>query len=70
MEQIMTKGELIDKLIGMPDDATIFINADHGQMDEQVGIVEISSTPEEYWEYGDDLDWRGNCRAITAIRLS
>ena len=65
----MTKRELLAKLIDVPDDATVFIYADHGQQDEIAGIVEISSNPKRYWD-DDEIDWRGNEDAITAVRIS
>ena len=52
----MTKKELIAKLLPVPDEAEIFINADHGQQDSKSYIVEISSTPRRYWDDDDDLD--------------
>lgn len=67
----MTKSELIIKMKDVPDDAVVFIYADHGQTNEYAGIVEISSTPEHYWKEDiEEIDWRGNEKCITAVRIS
>lgn len=67
----MTKKELIIKLFNVPDDAEIFVEADHGQQPSQADYIDISSTPRKYWEYPyEDIDWRGNEKAITAVRIS
>lgn len=66
----MTKKELIEQLKDMPDDAVVFVVSDHGQSPEESFCIDISSTPESYWDDTDEIDWKGNKKAITAILIS
>jgi len=56
---MMTVKELKEILSRIPDDAIIYVEADHGQQPEQADIVYM--TNEEFEEkapyYGEDLDW-------------
>ena len=74
---MMFKRELADLLTFMPDDAIIYIEADHGQQSEQAGSINVCY--EEYDEfpyYGEDMEWEGFdtdtdvMSKITAIRIS
>lgn len=65
---MMTKGELLEKLEGLPDSAIIYIEADHGQVPEQAGnSIRVCSTTRGELPYMDDegiLHWEevdGSC---------
>lgn len=71
----MTKGELIDIWKGIPSDAVIYTESDHGQQPEQAYGLEVTYddiTKDDY--YGEDLHWISikpstKLKMVTAIRI-
>lgn len=69
----ITVKELKDNLKDIPDDAIVYVYADHGQTAEQAGFFNVTSDNElEY--YGEEIDWDGkidlDSKNITAIMIS
>ena len=68
----MTKGELIALLQGVPNDAVIYVESDHGQTPEQaayISFVRSSNLP----FYGDDLPWSDDelmVKVATAVLIN
>jgi len=69
----MTKKELIEELSIYPDDAIIYIEADHGQLPEQVDNIFVTKD-EELPYTSEDIAWRGldevkKIDQVTAIKI-
>jgi len=66
----MTKQELTKLLENIPDDAVIYIEADHEQQPEQTGGVRV--TKDAYLPYyGDDMNWNEELdpKEVTAVLI-
>jgi len=69
----MTKAELLKKLVDIPDNAKIFVLADHGQVDYVA--IDVSTTTFDVSDIrysSEDIDWEENdpSKPITGILLS
>jgi hypothetical protein len=65
---MLTKKELLDALQGIPDDAIIYMEADHGQTPEQAGGVYYTIDADLPY-YGDDIYWCDKTEDGDAIDL-
>jgi len=52
----MTVAELIQQLQSYPDDAVVYVEADHGQTAERMNSI-LQTDESELPYYGDDLNW-------------
>jgi len=69
--------ELKRLLLDIPDNATIYIEADHGQSPEQAHSIFVTDeefADGEYPYYGEDIDWKdiSECEKdkISAVKIS
>ncbi|RLA62116.1 MAG: hypothetical protein DRQ78_08270 [Epsilonproteobacteria bacterium] len=69
----MTKGDLIERLKSIPDDAKVFMWCDHGQTNFTADTITATTFDVSGIEYeSEDIDWTENDAQvpITAIELS
>ena len=52
----MTKEKLVNLLEPIPDDAIVYIEADHSQTAEQVSNIRVTGDHSLPY-YGDDMNW-------------
>lgn len=66
----MTIKELKDIIKDIPEDAVVYIEADHGQSPEQAGIIEVTADI-DLPPNGDEVAWRniGKVSLVTAILI-
>lgn len=65
----MTKEELAKQLFLLPNDATIYTEADHGQHPEKAFGFAVAIVEGELPQYGDSIEWR-DVESLTPTELS
>jgi hypothetical protein len=67
----MNKKELFDSLSDVPDNAEIYVEADHGQNPERCPVL-LFTADEELPNYGEDIAWLKTMKPekATAVLLS
>jgi hypothetical protein len=53
----MTIKDLKNIIANLPDEAIVYVEADHGQLPEHAGFVDITYDSQLHF-YGDEIDWR------------
>lgn len=67
----MIAKELKELLANCPDDAIVYVEADHGQLPEQAYSLYVCDFQDELPYYGDDLVFEESTKGdITAILIS
>ena len=69
----MKKSELLELWKGIPGDAEIYVESDHGQIPEQAYGIEVTFDDEISY-YGEDNSWKEikpstDLSKVTAIRI-
>ncbi len=72
----MNKKELIDQMVGVPDDARIFMYTDHGQQTEEAYGLSVTTLPKKVLEdmEPEEIQWISPAEyynhLVTAVMIS
>jgi hypothetical protein len=63
---MLTVKDLKEQLANLPDDALVYVEADHGQLPEQACSLFITDSSQTD-HYGDDIAWEDSVSDIAKV---